>query len=32
MTNPATTPRLDTAELEQRVKTMYEDVALDPER
>jgi arsenite methyltransferase len=32
MTNPATTTRLDTAELEQRVKTMYEEVALEPER
>jgi SAM-dependent methyltransferase len=29
---PATTSRLDTAELEQRVKTMYEEVALEPER
>jgi len=27
---PATSPRLDTAELEQRVKTMYEEVALEP--
>jgi SAM-dependent methyltransferase len=32
MTTPATTSRLDTAELEQRVKTMYEEVALEPER
>jgi arsenite methyltransferase len=30
MTTPATTSRLDTAELEQRVKTMYEEVALQP--
>jgi arsenite methyltransferase len=30
MTTPATT-RLDTTELEQRVKTMYEEVALEPE-
>jgi arsenite methyltransferase len=30
MTTPATTSRLDTAELEQRVKTMYEEVALEP--
>jgi arsenite methyltransferase len=32
MTTPQTTSRLDTAELEQRVKTMYEEVALEPER
>jgi arsenite methyltransferase len=31
MTTPATTSRLDTTELEQRVKTMYEEVALEPE-
>jgi SAM-dependent methyltransferase len=31
MTTPATTFRLDTTELEQRVKTMYEEVALEPE-
>ena len=31
MSTPATTSRLDTTELEQRVKTMYEEVALEPE-
>ena len=31
MTTPATTSRLDTTELEQRVRTMYEEVALEPE-
>jgi arsenite methyltransferase len=29
---PATSSRLDTTELEQRVKSMYEEVALEPER
>lgn len=29
-TDPATTPRLDTTALEQKVKAMYRDVALDP--
>ena len=32
MTAPTGTPTLDTSELEQRVKRMYEEVALEPER
>jgi len=31
MTAPSTTTQLDTTELEQRVKAMYEEVALEPE-
>jgi ubiquinone/menaquinone biosynthesis C-methylase UbiE len=31
MSAPQTTSRLDTTELEQRVRTMYEEVALEPE-
>ena len=30
--NITTTKRLDTGELEERVKRMYEEVALEPER
>jgi SAM-dependent methyltransferase len=32
MTAPTGTPTLDTSELEQRVKRMYEEVALEPDR
>lgn len=32
MTNTPTTPQLDTQELEHRVKQMYQEVALEPER